>query len=77
MELWISRADILSITLYQGQSFAGQELPSVGACKIQTIVTYTRICKDKIFQVAENSTVFLAGGLLWNTKQLTEIVEMY
>jgi len=59
------------------RSSAGQEFPSVEACEIQTIGTYPHICKDKIFWVAENCTVSLAGGLLWNTKQLTEIAETY
>lgn len=62
------RAGISSTTLYQVQSFAEQEFPSVGVYKIQTIVTYPHICKDKIFLVAKNSVVLLAGGFLWNTK---------
>lgn len=66
----LPEGDISSITLYQAQNLAGQEFPSVGACEIQTIVTYPHPCKDKIFWAAENSTASLAGRLHWNIKQL-------
>lgn len=52
------RAGISSTTLYQCKALQNKFL-TVEVYKTQTIVTYSHICKDKIFLVAKNSVLLL------------------